>query len=297
MNSRTALSRLHKQYNLLWNIRYRYFSQTKLTKNSNELIIDLENTSSAALTAFKTLYMRYEDTLDSKPILNDKLSSQYLNSFVYSKNHLPPKFPAVSSVLEPYRAKIMDMNLIQWIESRYANHILNIENKTKDVPQIINESETNKNKCVLHIIEIGIGFDTRLERIFLSESNLNKRVEHEDYFMNTQQVEKQKIQEDDSQAFNDMFNKMPSFAEMDNTISYNDYDIIYFYEIDLNEIIYLRKQLIKKNKINVLIDKHNNESLLLNLDEFEYDENSQFKPKLMQNFAKKGIENVFIFCA
>ena len=293
--SRLALYRLRKQSNLLFNTSYRCFTQAKTSKK-NELTIDLENTSDSAISAFKTLYMRYQDTLDPKPILNDKLSSQYLNSFVYSKQHLPPAFPAVSSVLEPYRAKIIDMNVIQWIETRYANHIINIENKTKDMAQI--QSKDKSHKCVLHIIELGVGFDTRLERIFLSQNILSKRVEHEDYFMNTQEFEKEKIQEDNATDFQDMFDKMPSFAEMDNTISYNDYDIVYFYEIDLNQIIDLRKKLVHKNKIDALIDKHNNE-ILVNEDENEYDEDqdedSQFTPKLMQNLHKKVYRKMYSY--
>ena len=253
--SRRVLTRLHKQHNLLWNSKYYIQTKIKNDECNKELDIDLENTTEEAISAFKTLYMRYKDTLNPKPILNDKLSSKYLNSFTYSPMHLPPAFDAVS-IISSYRAKIIDMNVIQWIEARYANHIINIEKKTKDAPQIMNQEQEDGHKSVLHIIELAVGFDTRFERIFLNQSNKNKRIEHEDYFLN--EKEKQKIQEDDEETFEEMFNKMPSFAEMDNTISYNDYDVVYFYEIDLNNVIDLRQKLIKQNKIDTLIYEHNN---------------------------------------
>eukprot|EP01084_Bolivina_argentea_P203029 346804_1 len=270
----------------------KYHIQTKATKQTQELTIDLHNQSELTISAFKTLYMRHADTLDSKPILNDKLSSQYLNSFIYSPQHLPPTFPKVSSILEPYRAKLIDMNLIQWIQSRYANHILNIENKTKDTPQIINPDDSIIHKSVLHIIELGIGFDTRFERIFLSESNTNKKIDDIDYFLN--EKEKVKIKEggNDECTFDEMFNTMPSIAEMDNTISYNDYDVVCYYEIDLNPIINIRKQLIKQNNINSFIDRHNNENLFDANDSYL---ETQFIPKVFNNVAKKVYRQMYSY--
>ena len=207
----------------------RYFVQ-----QSKELKIELSTSSESALTAFRTLYMRYSDTLNASPILNDKYSAQYVQSFEYSPSDLPPSHLSISSVLEPYRAKIIDMNLLQWIRCRHSNHLLNIETKTANRPQICDSEQQNVHKSVLHIIEIGIGFDTRFERIFLSQSNATKQNEQMTDF------------------------EHPSIACLDNTISWsNDFDIVYFYELDFCEIIKMKQLLIEEHKINDLMRECN----------------------------------------
>ena len=195
--------------------------------------VDLSTAPESALTAFKTLYLRYLDTLDDSPILNDNYSAQYLQSFSYSPSDLPPCRPSICSVLEPYRAKLIDLNLLQWLRCRHSNHLLNIEAKTAQRAQIAESEHSNAHKSVLHIIEIGVGFDTRFERIFLSERRSQKEGEKLNEF------------------------EIPSIAALDNTISSSDFDVVYFYEVDLPQIIKMRASLIEQHRMNEAEAEHN----------------------------------------
>lgn len=223
--------RIHISYH---SRRYTQSSTQSETSQASNLTIDLHDSPASTQSAFKTLYMRYLDTLDPSPVLNDSLSASYLDSFIYSPQHLPPQRPAVSSVLEPYRAKLIDLLLAQWLRSRHANHILNIESRTRRTKQILDAEHATAAapKSVLHVIELGVGFDARFERIFLEHADAAE-----------QSVDGSSGDESDSDAEDFELSQMPSIASRDSRVGANDFDVVFFYELDVNNVIAQRKAL------------------------------------------------------
>ena len=107
--------------------------------------IDLNEQTLYCKTAFKSLYMRKNDYDMECSILNDKYSGMYVDMFEYNDNNIPKSY----NYWWNYRSKLIDNCVIDIIK----NNIININNDP------------------IYLIDVGVGFDTRFERIFLNELN------------------------------------------------------------------------------------------------------------------------------
>jgi len=201
---------------------------------------------SEAISALKTLYMRAADSVSGTPVLGDLHSHALLHSLSYDEREIPSRLLRVAMILEPYRAKTIDMCVRSWIVQSHqldvrTDHASIMSGTDHDLDKsaeisanilfmhglsmkVKESTEENTNhfqsrgpssvrRSVLHIIELGVGFDTRYERLC-----------------------------DDSNAVHSV------------TLNSDEYDFIYYYEIDVREVIDIRKTLFVKNSISDEID-------------------------------------------
>lgn len=195
-------------------------------------MISLKNASEDAESALRTLIMRCQDTVSNEPILQDPYCTDFLQYIEYNSKQVPKHFMRLATVLEPFRAKLIDQCIGAFVELRKGFAIQDrMENKY-----------LTAEPCVLHIVELGVGFDTRFQRLFVNKvSNIDGEL----------------------------------IATYQSIIDSSDYDIIYYYEVDIGEVLNIREKLMKtcdldkKLKLSMKYVNDNNKGEILNDDENE----------------------------
>ena len=212
-----------------------------LKQSFYHLFDDLENiycTSHFVVSGLQTLYARKNDVLkkSGSSILNDPFAESIVSTFLQSKkafpedhmksfwlDDLPLKYVA------PYRSLLFDNYLKDFLKTHVEN---NITNNPK------NSESSNE----LNILEIGIGFDFRVERLL-------HKIETQDIFGDSS---------DDN--INSNNNENTKKKDSNSTIESNKL-ILNSYELDVSEVIDIREKLIQCNMISNLNDgllKHSN---------------------------------------
>lgn len=152
------------------------------------------------------------------------------------KSNVEKHYKSDEYMIEAFRSKIIDLYIIQWMQERYSSHLMNIEEQHKQ-SFISDINDGNVHPSILHIIQLGVSFDSRFERLFLSSEAIADS-------------------DQNSRNMQSMINRFP------NGVQKSDYDIVYYYEIDIPSVIEIRKQLFNEHKIQQKIFEFNNKHLL-----------------------------------
>eukprot|EP00484_Ammonia_sp_Unknown_P022816 CAMPEP_0197032038 /NCGR_PEP_ID=MMETSP1384-20130603/10816_1 /TAXON_ID=29189 /ORGANISM="Ammonia sp." /LENGTH=142 /DNA_ID=CAMNT_0042461633 /DNA_START=98 /DNA_END=522 /DNA_ORIENTATION=+ len=114
---------------------------------------------------------RCRNIISENPVLrHDHLTPTVLSKFVphiYKPKEIIGRFKAIGSYIEPYRTLYIDQLLKSFVF---------------DQPQNSN-TDNNQQACTYHVIELGVGFDFRMERILNFMQTTEQSIRATDLFL------------------------------------------------------------------------------------------------------------------